>query len=418
VARVAATKKHKKLKKVNTPKYVCAFRGRRDSYQVPVALAESELLDSFITDAYASEPVQRLSQGLPGPLREKILSRRASGIPDGHVRCLWRSTLFEQANFRLGKPESLIFARYDAEFSKAAAAHARTNLSSLFLYSPYAWEAFTERYRHTPHKVLFQFHPHPELESRILAEDKKRFPFVRESYTEESGVRLDEQIRRRNRDAWKHADLVFCASSFTRASLLEAGAAPQKCRVVPYGIDVRDSQISVPETFAALFVGAGSQRKGLHHLLLAWKQARLPQTSKLTLVCRTIDSGILRLVHETPRVELSRGLSPSNLCNQFRKSALFVMPSLVEGFGQVYLEALAEGCPVLGTQNTALPDLASEAVNIVAAGDIDQLTARLESLSRELPENTSTRAAARSCASEFTWSRFRQKLISDLLAAN
>jgi glycosyltransferase involved in cell wall biosynthesis len=94
------------------------------------------------------------------------------------------------------------------------------------------------------------------------------------------------------------------------------------------------------------------------------------------------------------------------------------MPSLVEGFGQVYLEALAEGCPVLGTQNTALPDLASEAVNIVAAGDIDQLTARLESLSRELRENTSIRAAARSCAAEFTWSRFRQKLISDLLAAN
>ena len=36
------------------------------------------------------------------------------------------------------------------------------------------------------------------------------------------------------------------------------------------------------------------------------------------------------------------------------------MPSLVEGFGQVYLEALAEGTPILGTKNTALPDLGGE----------------------------------------------------------
>jgi glycosyltransferase involved in cell wall biosynthesis len=185
---------------------------------------------------------------------------------------------------------------------------------------------------------------------------------------------------------------------------------------VSYGIEVPESGISAPETFAVLFVGAGSQRKGLHHLLLAWQRARLPQNSHLTLVCRTIDSGILELVNETPRVELIRGLNPSDLRNRFRTSALFVMPSLVEGFGQVYLEALAEECPVLGTQNTALPDLEGEAVHIVDAGDIDQLTARLESLSRELPGNVRIREAARECAAGFTWTRFRQELIRNLRA--
>jgi glycosyltransferase involved in cell wall biosynthesis len=400
---------------VNSSKYVCAFRGRRDYYQAPLALAEAELLDSFITDVYAGGTVRALSKGLPARLREKVLLRRRHGIPDEHVRCLWKSTIFERANFRLGKPESLIFARYDAEYSKVAATHARKNRSNLFLYSPYAWEAFTTPYRHTPHKVLFQFHPHPDLESRILNEDKKRFPFVRESFTEESGKRLNERLRQRNRDAWKHADLVFCASSFTRRSLLEAGAPEAKCRVVPYGIEVPNITIDAPETFSALFVGAGSQRKGLHHLLLAWKQARLPKNSSLTLVCRTIDSGILQLAATTPNVELIRGLSPAALVQQFRKSSLFVMPSLVEGFGQVYLEALAEGCPVLGTRNTGLPDIGGEAVNTIEAGDIDRLTALLESLSRELRGNTRIRELAQRSAAAFSWSRFRQKLIGDLV---
>lgn len=400
---------------MNSSKYVCAFRGRRDYYQAPLALAEAELLDSFITDVYAGGTVRALSKGLPARLREKILLRRRNGIPDEHVRCLWKSTIFERASFRLGKPASLIFARYDAEYSEVAAAQARKNRSNLFLYSPYAWEAFTTPYRHTPHKVLFQFHPHPDLESRILNEDKKRFPFVRESYTEESGERLNERLRQRNRDAWKHADLVFCASSFTRRSLLEAGAPEAKCRVVPYGIEVPNITIDAPETFSALFVGAGSQRKGLHHLLLAWKQARLPQNSRLTLVCRTIDSGILQLASTTPNVELIRGLSPAALVQQFRKSSLFVMPSLVEGFGQVYLEALAEGCPVLGTRNTGLPDIGGKAVNTIEAGDIDRLTALLESLSRELPGNTRIRELAQRSAAAFSWLRFRQKLIGDLV---
>ena len=400
---------------MNSSKYVCAFRGRRDYYQAPLALAEAELLDSFITDVYAGGTVRALSKGLPAGLREKVLLRRRNGIPETRVRCLWKSTIFERANFRLGKPESLIFARYDAEYSKVAAAHARKNRSNLFLYSPYAWEAFTAPYRHTPHKVLFQFHPHPDLESRILNEDKKRFPFVRESYTEESGERLNDQLRQRNRDAWKHADLVFCASSFTRRSLLEAGAPEAKCRVVPYGIEVPNITIEAPQTFSALFVGAGSQRKGLHHLLLAWKQARLPKNSRLTLVCRNIDSGILELAKATPNVDLIRGLSHSELVQQFRKSSLFVMPSLVEGFGQVYLEALAEGCPVLGTRNTGLPDIGGEAVNTIEAGDIDRLIDLLESLSRELPGNTRIREVAQRTAAGFSWLRFRQNLIGDLV---
>jgi glycosyltransferase involved in cell wall biosynthesis len=403
---------------VTTPKYVCAFRGRRDYYQVPLALAESESLDSFITDVYATETVKRLARGLPSRLREKLLTRRATGIPDDQVRCLWTSTVFERANLHLRRPESLIYARYDPQFSRHAAECARKNRSHLFLYSPYAWEAFTAQYRHTPHKALFQFHPHPALESRILAEDKTRFSFVRESHTEEAGVRLDEQLRQRNSDAWKHADLIFCASSFTRQSLVAAGAAEAKCLVVPYGIDVPKTKSQAAETFKALFVGAGSQRKGLHHLLLAWQRARLPPESKLTLVCRNIDSGIFALLKSTPNVELLRGLTHAALVQQFRRSTLFVMPSLVEGFGQVYLEALAEGCPVLGTTNTGLADIGGEAVNIINAGDIDQLVTQLEKLSNELPGNANIREAAQQTAARFSWSRFRRTLMSELLAAN
>jgi glycosyltransferase involved in cell wall biosynthesis len=313
------------------------------------------------------------------------------------------------------------FAKLDRRFSLAAASRARATGSHLLLYSPYAWEAFTAKYAHNPRKILFQYHPHPDLERRILLEDSVKYPFVRHSFEEESGEHVGNELRQRSRDSWKHADLILCASSFTRRSLLEAGAKSSICTVVPYGIDVSnvpDGRVesTASERFSALFVGSGTQRKGLHHLLLAWKKAVLPKQSRLTLVCRFIDPGIAALARQMPNVDLIYGISTDQLRCLFATSSIFIMPSLVEGFGQVYLEALAQGCPVLGTPNTGLPDVCGgdDPIWQVAPGEIDQLVSVLESLSRVLPGDSSVRRRARECARRWPWANFRKGICSAL----
>lgn len=399
-------------------KYVCAFRGRRDSYQVPLALAEAGLLDQFITDAYAVPWLKRLARLAPRSIRAKLDSRCEPGIPAHRLRCLWGTTLLEHARHAAGCAPMLTYNKLDKRFSRAAARRAAQTKSDLFLYSPYAWEAFTARYSHTPRKVLFQYHPHPDMERRILAEDGARYPGVGESF---SGTRLGQSPQistQREQDAWKHADLIFCASSFTKCSLMEAGCEESRCRVVPYGVDLprKIEDAEAPTAFRVLFVGSGGQRKGLHHLLLAWQRAALPPTSKLTLVCRVIDKGIERLLAATPRVELQPGVSQGELNRFYASSSVFVMPSLVEGFGQVYLEALANGCPVLGTANTGLPDLGGEAdgIFLVAPGNVEELTGHLERLSGLLPARHELRLAARACATRLTWPAFRERLRSGL----
>jgi glycosyltransferase involved in cell wall biosynthesis len=398
----------------STEQYVCAFRGRRDSYQAPLALAEAGLLDQFITDAYATRLVEGVTRFASGAVRAKIASRSEAGIPRERVRCLWGTTLVEHLRHALGCAPVLTYNNLDRNFSWAAARRARKARASLFLYSPYAAEAFTARYRHTPRKVLFQYHPHPELEKRIMDADSRNHPGIGESFSVGSATEIPQNLAARERNAWKNADLILCASAFTKFSLVEAGADQAKCRVIPYGIDVpcaTDAEFT-PGEFRASFVGSGGQRKGLHHLLLAWKRAKLPPSSNLTLVCRVIDQGIERLLAETPGVELRRGASRRDVERLMASSALFVMPSLVEGFGQVYLEALAQGCPVLGTANTALPDLGGEndGVFLTTPGNLDELTAKLEQLSKTLATDFSIRNAARDCARRFSWSAFREEL--------
>lgn len=397
--------------------YVCAFSGRRDYYQVPVALAQADMLDTFLTDAYFSKFAQSIEAWLPSPLASKLRFRHDNALPLDRVKCLWANVIEEHIRHRLGCAEWQTFARLDRKLSLAAAALARRAGSDLFLYQPYAWEAFTASYRHTPRKVMFQFHPHPDLERRILREDSARYNFFHYSYEEEMGEHVSEIIKQRNRDCWRYADLILCATEFTRHSLLEVGADAAKCKIVPYGIDLPapSVQAQAPEAFHVLFVGSGTQRKGLHHLALAWQKAALPAGSRLTVVCRVIDKGLEAFVQSVPGVHLVHGLDETALQNLFKAASLFAMPSLVEGFGQVYLEAMAQGCPVLGTRNSCLPDMGlSDAIFLVEAGAIDQLAAQLEVLSYTLAGNNTVRAEARACAARWPWAQFRSGIRSAL----
>jgi glycosyltransferase involved in cell wall biosynthesis len=139
----------------------------------------------------------------------------------------------------------------------------------------------------------------------------------------------------------------------------------------------------------------------------------------LTIVSRVLDPGIEDQVRRTRGAELIKGATAASLRRHYSDSALFVMPSLVEGFGLVYLEALSHGCPVLGTSNTCLPDIGGEAdgVFLTPASDPDALTAMLERLATHVVGNRRLRCAARATAARYPWSAFRQSLRNALQCA-
>ena len=158
-----------------------------------------------------------------------------------------------------------------------------------------------------------------------------------------------------------------------------------------------------------------AREKGSHHLLTAWNLARLPAEAGLTLVCRDLDPRMIALIqHGDPNVTLLKGVSSDELAQLYARSHLLAVPSLVEGFGFVYLEALSFGCPVLGTTNTCLPDLGDETSGVftVAPGNAMELAQFLKRLSGHLDELLAVRESARKCAERFTWPAFRRQLSS------
>jgi glycosyltransferase involved in cell wall biosynthesis len=361
--------------------YVTAFPGRRDGYQVPLSLAENGRLASFVTCFYR----QRGILGRMPGLSRRIVERHAEGIDRSVVECMELTNLLARVAARVFQP-SRVGVWEDIAFARRAVEAARRLHAGLLLYEFQADWAFRQPMGHDAPRILFQFHPHPDFEHPHLLEDGRRYPRLMAAIRSNTRSNLPEFYRRHTIDSWRRADHVIVASRFTARSLEAAGCPPGKISVVPYGCglagasDVVRVRAVPPERPYFLFVGSGTQRKGLHHLLEAWNSSTLSASHDLVVVARVVDPELRTWLATSNSVRHLAGVGRPELERLYGSAVAFVMPSLSEGFGHVYLEALSCGCPVIGTRNSALPDFedAQAHVRYAEPGNPESIRAELE----------------------------------------
>jgi len=393
--------------------YVVAFAGARDAYQVPLALEERGRLAKLVTDLYVPRSLAAMARRLGAGARlERASQRSTNGLPFRRTKLVFPLVPDVLVPPKDAGPEARLArgVRSQNLIGQAAANTAKSHAADLFLYAGYAAAAFVDPELAPRKKVLFMYHPHIRPSADILKRDFKSFPEARSS---------EEQIDRDLRDEFNdqelsHADLVVCASSFTARSVREAGFSSVPMTVVPYGIDVhppdagREIRRRENRRRQFLFVGSGVHRKGLHLLVDGWKKAQLPEAD-LTLVCRNIEPWIEKRI-EGASIELLRGVAADELERLYAKADVFVLPSLIEGFGYVYLEALRRGCFCIGTLNTGLPDLQlgpSEAA-VLPAPDLEALVACLRATYARWKGGGLDAPMIAAAAARWPWARFRQ----------
>jgi len=401
--------------------YVVAFNRDRDFYQVPLALFEQQMLSFLITDLYYLNDHPAFGM-LPGAAR--LRHRCASGLPSAKVKWNVPALALQLRNQLVGNSSPDAFDAVDRALSLAALKCAQRTRSNLFLYSHYAYDAFTSNRSRDMVKGLFMFHPHTDLIQKILTKDFEDHPECVWSVQYEKDTAGQNSRTVELREEWRYADFIACASSFTARSLHHAGCDPANITVVPYGIDVAEipfeRNAGGRRRCRFLFVGQGVQRKGLHHLLKAWSLVKLPNAD-LTLILSRADPGIVKLAGDN--VTILAKQTRDDLYQHYNAADVFVLPSLVEGFGLVYLEALAAGCYCIGTENTGLPDLTSGSqpgnpvIDLVEVGSVELLAAALERAHDLYQRGALDPAAIRRFGQTKRWDKFRAG-ISELAQRN
>jgi glycosyltransferase involved in cell wall biosynthesis len=255
----------------------------------------------------------------------------------------------------------------------------------------------------TPH---FVYTDHTELVNR-------RYPdFNRALASSESWISRERQI-------YEHATLNFTMSSHVSRSLVEQyGVSPARVRCVLAGSNVpRSDLIETEPDYASkrvLFVGRDWERKGGPDLISAFQLARKhdPQLELVIAGCTpelAVDG-----------VEVLGELSPERVREQYAKAALFCMPSLIEPFGVVFVEALTSGLPVVATAIGALPDIVQNGDTgyLLAPHDVQGLARSLNLLLSDPDRCRRFGERGRAYVRErYTWDRTAAKMAEQIRTA-
>lgn len=259
------------------------------------------------------------------------------------------------------------------------------------------------------------------FDSRLGAWLKKRLncPLVVTTHGSDTMLPLqrgDTESLRRNCD---QADAVVAVSSQLCRNLAGCGTKTRLLTInngyVPHPVDpraVRDPwaliQVGnlVPGKRVDVTIRAFAKLKETYPAMSLTVVGEGPQRESLERLC--VQLGVADSVRFTGR------LTNSQVFDALSRSACFVMVSKPEGFGIVYLEAMAAGCVVIGTEGQGIADVIEPGVNgfLVPADEPEAIVRAVSTcvqdadLAARLAENGRIRAA------ELTWTHNAECVLS------
>ena len=156
---------------------------------------------------------------------------------------------------------------------------------------------------------------------------------------------------------------LACSDTFLQSDGLQSGPTRRKGR--PF----------------LLYVGIRSKYKNTDLMIKAYSQWRHRREVDLIVVGRPWSSEEIRelaALNIEDRVHLLGYVDDQKLVDLYRRAAAFVYPSLYEGFGVPVLEAMACGCPVIGSRIPSTIEIAEECPIYFDPVDMDALVVAFE----------------------------------------
>ena len=228
----------------------------------------------------------------------------------------------------------------------------------------------------------------------------------------------------------KRADFILADSENTRQDVIELlGVPSDKVEVLYAGVDERfkptedyagiSAKYRLPERFI-LSLGTLEPRKNYERLIEAFallKEKMGPKDlTKLVIVGQKgwLYEGIFAAVEKWALQEevLFPGyVADEDLPALYSAAALFVYPSLYEGFGLPPLEAMACGTPVVASNAPCLPEVLGDAALLVSPYDVEAIASAMEKALFDEELRLQLRERGLQRARLFTWEKSARKLL-------
>jgi glycosyltransferase involved in cell wall biosynthesis len=216
----------------------------------------------------------------------------------------------------------------------------------------------------------------------------------------------------------RNADGVITTSDYCRGAIRRHyDVAEQRVRLVPEGIDLtrwrRIAREAPPRSDGATILCVARQypRKRITDLVRAMPRVRaaVPNAHAIIVGDGPEHAGLRALVAELrlgDAVNLTGAIPDDDIVAQmYYRADIFCLPSIQEGFGIVFLEAMASGLPIVATTATAIPEVVPHrrAGLLVPPGDVDALAEALIELLRNPDQRAAYGAFGQAHVAAYDW---------------
>jgi alpha-maltose-1-phosphate synthase len=238
----------------------------------------------------------------------------------------------------------------------------------------------------------------------------------------DASSRLVRKALDRERRTFESLDVIFTMSDWMRESIItDAGQDPDKVVTVGTGANMpipscAQRRVLQPPRF--LFVGMRFERKGGGYLLEAFERVRLEHPdAELWIVGPETPAREQEGVRWFGRIDRSDPAGEAEIRRLYSEATAFVMPSIFEPAGIVFLEAMAFALPCVGSDCCAMPEfIAGEESGLLARrADAGDLTAKLLTLA-SAPERGRQMGLQgfRRLNDRFTWEHVASSMLGEM----
>lgn len=228
---------------------------------------------------------------------------------------------------------------------------------------------------------------------------------------------LNGLLQRHDRQAYRHASGVLVSSGVDEDYLVqEMGVPAARVGRVPQAPAEAFCATPAPPMTPRrmnklLHVGGFAYFKGVHAIAEAANELLANDTVlEMTWVCRHQEHESVRALLSPTirhRVDLRAWVPQEELVPMMDDHGIFLMPSLFEGFGKLFLEAMARGMCVIGTPTGGMKDIITSSQNSLLVGfhDPTGIARAVRQLSDSLESAAAMSAAAAATARLYSWTR-------------
>ncbi|MBS1627441.1 MAG: glycosyltransferase family 4 protein [Bacteroidetes bacterium] len=242
---------------------------------------------------------------------------------------------------------------------------------------------------------------------------REQFPFFK---TISGKKKTFDKITIIKQKEYNKADCILTLSTFAKQTLLTNGIPESKIKVASLGFNTNlflsKTNYLNNKKLRLIFIGIITFRKGIADLIEVMKQLENENIELVVIGPRGDASQLLNNQSNYSNIKYIEYLHHADMVKELQQADVFVLPSYLDSWAAVVIEAMACGLPVIISNNTGAKDAVDDSCGfVIETGNILELKKYInyfynnKNAANAMGKNAAIKAQA------YTWSHYNNELL-------